>query len=270
MSAPHLVTEAKDGILWLRLNRPEKRNALSPELMVQLAETWQTFRADAGLRVAILIGSGERQFCAGADLQLTIPLLAGNREPENHWDRRLRDAPELAMAGVLYDSVLDKPIISALNGDALGGGAELMLSTDIRVACAGVRIGFPEPKRGLVPGGGGVTRLARQIGYAPAMELLLTAEPISAERALELGLINSVVPRDELEATALAIAQQISQNAPLAVRAIKETVRRTAALPLDEARALETQILRPVASSQDAREGARAFVEKRKPNFVGK
>ena len=165
----------------------------------------------------------------------SIPLLSGAVEPEDEWERALLADRTIATDWCLFSRPVDKPVISALNGDALGGGFELMLATDLRIAAEGIRLGLPEPKRGLVPGGGGVQRLPRQIPHAQAMELLLTADPIPAARALELGLINAVVPRDTLLEAALDLARRIAANAPVALQMIKRTLRETDSLPIQQA-----------------------------------
>jgi enoyl-CoA hydratase len=264
-----LLVEEEDGILILTLNCEAQRNAATPEIMVRLSESWRAFRERPELHVAIVTGAGDRSFCAGGDLKRGIPVLNGFVEPENDWERSLRADAALGSDWALYRFQLDKPVISALNGDALGGGCELMLATDLRVAAEGVRIGLPEPKRGLVPGGGGIQRLPRQIPRAQAMEVLLTAEPITAERALELGLLNAVVPRSRLLDAARELAHRVVVNAPLSLQAIKRTVRETESLPLDEAIATGQDLLTGVFHSRDAQEGQRAFAEKRSPVWRG-
>ncbi len=269
MPEDQIRIEERDGVLVVTLNRPEQRNAATPEIMVRLGRAWREFAERRDLSVAIVTGSGDRAFCAGADLRRSLPLLAGAAEPENEWERALVTDRRIATDWCLYSYSLDKPVISALNGDALGGGFELMLATDLRVAAAGVRLGLPEPKRGLVPGGGGVQRLPRQIPRAQALELLLTADPVPAERALELGLLNAVVPRASLLDAALDLARRVAANAPRSLQAIKRTLRETDSLPIQDALEAGQPLLNEVFGTRDAAEGQAAFAQKRVPVWSG-
>jgi enoyl-CoA hydratase len=267
---PDLLYEKRDGIAILTLNRPERRNAFSPQLMVLLAEAWKDFRDDDAMRVAILTGAGDRAFCAGGDLQLLMPLFTGARQPEDEWDERLMSnvadimATALARAFELY-----KPIVAAINGFAVAGGSEILQSTDIRIASSNASFGLTEAKRGLVPGGGSMVRLPRQIPYCKAMEILLLGDAISAQEAHRIGFINDVVEPEDLMPRALDIAGRLAKNAPLALRKIKEAVIRTSGLPLEEAYEIEHECAAVVIRSKDAREGPRAFMEKREPVFTG-
>jgi enoyl-CoA hydratase len=170
---------------------------------------------------------------------------------------------------ILRGIALYKPVIAAVNGNALGGGTEMTNACDLRVAAAHAVFGTPEAKVGLLPGGGSISRLPRQIPYAKAMEILLLGEPFSAQDALAMGLVNYVVPRDRLMARARELAERLAENGPLAVRKIKEGVLRTSGLPLDQALRIEDEVSAAVMLSKDAREGPRAFKEKRKPRFTG-
>ena len=265
-----LIYEKKDGVAILTMNRPERRNALSPEMMVQMAEAWADFDKDDSLRVAILTGTGDISFSSGADLQLLIPLLIGARKPETEWDQKLVDNRGIMNDALLRDSKIYKPIISAVNGYALAGGTEILQATDIRVASPNASFGLSEPKRGIVPGGGSLTRLQRQIPFAKAMEILLIGDPISAEEAHRIGLINEIVPQDQLMDRALEIAGKIAENGPLAVRKIKEALICSNGVPLAEAFKIESRCAGEAMMSEDAVEGPKAFMEKRKPNFTGK
>jgi enoyl-CoA hydratase len=198
-----------------------------------------------------------------------MPLMTGARQPEDAWDHELLKNPLLFSDAILRGFELYKPVISAINGTALGGGTEMIQATDIRIAAQHSIFGTPEARVGLLPGGGSLTRLARQIPYAHAMEILLTGQPFSAQRALEYGLINYVVPGEELIAKANEIAAVLAKNGPLALRKIKEGVIRTSGLPMDEALRIENEVSAAVMTSNDAREGPRAFKEKREPNFTG-
>lgn len=264
-----IETRLENGVMVITINRPEKRNALNPEMIVRLADAWQEFRESRAARVAVLTGAGSQQFCAGADLKSLEPLVSGHKPPQDTWDERVLADPRMIYKAVLYGVEMDKPVIAALNGDALGGGAELMLATHLRVAAAGSHIGLPEARWSTVPAGGGMMRLPRQIPFAQAMELLLTADPIAVETAQAMGLINRVVPAERVLEEALALAARVAENGPLALAAILQVTRRTAALGLDEAQKLEAEIIKPVFTSKDIVEGMTAFAEKRKPDYQG-
>ena len=263
-----LLYEKRDGIAILTINRPEQRNALSPEAMVRLASAWTDFRDDDSLRVAILTGAGDTAFCAGGDLARLMPLFTGARQAEDEWDRRLmEDVANVMSTALLRPFELYKPIIAAINGYAVGGGMEILQSTDIRIASREASFGLSEAQRGLVPGGGSMVRLPRQIPYCKAMEILMTGDRISAEEAHRIGFVNEVVAKQELMPRALEFAERLARNAPLALRAIKEAVIRTNGLPLEEAYRIEHEIAASVMRSKDAREGPKAFMEKREPVF---
>jgi enoyl-CoA hydratase len=267
--APHLLVDARDGVLTLTMNRPAARNALSPEMLVRMAEAWRSFRDAKDLHVAILTGAGVTDFCAGGDLKLTMPLVTGARKPETEWDERLLADMTQFTDAILRGFTLYKPVIAAVNGSALGGGTEMANACDLRVAAEHAVFGTPEAKVGLLPGGGSISRLPRQIPYAKAMEMLLIGDSFSAQDALAMGLVNYVVPREQLLPKALELAMKIAANGPLAVRKIKEGVLRTSGLPLGLALEIENEVSAAVMTSKDAREGPRAFKEKRKPRFTG-
>ena len=180
---PDLLFEKRDGVAWITFNRPEHKNAISPEAFCRLADAWTELRDDDSLRVAILTGAGDEVFTAGGDLKQLLPLWTGARKPETEWDERLLADPGLSFVSLLKTIELYKPIISAVNGLALAGGTELMLATDLRLAVPHARFGLTEVKRALVPGGGSMVRLPRQIPWAKAMEILLLGDPIDAEEA---------------------------------------------------------------------------------------
>jgi enoyl-CoA hydratase len=269
VEASHLLVEKVDGVMTLTMNRPEARNALSPQMLVEMAEAWYEFRDTRDLRVAILTGAGDEDFCAGGDLKLTMPLVTGARKPEDGWDHKLVSNYTLFTDAILRGFELYKPVIAAVNGNALGGGTEMANACDLRVAAEHAVFGTPEAKRGLLPGGGSISRLPRQIPYAKAMEILLIGDPVTAREALEVGLINYVVPKEKLMQKALELAGKLAENGPLAIRKIKEGVLRTSGLPLDRALQIENEVSAAVMASKDAREGPRAFKEKRKPRFIG-
>lgn len=264
-----LLYEKRDGVALLTLNRPTRKNALTPELMVRLAEAWRDFRDDDEARVAILTGAGDT-FTAGADLARLIPLLTRARKPEDDWDRRLLEDKTLFQTAVLRRFELYKPVIAAVDGVALAGGCEMMLATDLRIATPEASFGLSEAKRGIVPGAGSLARLARQIPYCEAMRIMLIGDAIPASEALRIGLINEIVPRAQLLPRAHELAAKLAANGPLALRKIKEAVLRGGGRPLEEAFDIEDECARTVMRSEDALEGPRAFMEKRAPRFVGR
>lgn len=267
---PDLLVDKHNGIMTITLNRPEARNAFSPELLVGLSAAWHEYRDDKSLRVAILTGAGDVAFTAGGDLKILMPLFTGARQPETALEKQfMADLGNIMGTALLRPFELYKPVIAAINGYALAGGTEILQSTDIRVASSNATFGLTEVQRGLVPGGGSMVRLARQIPYCKAMEILLTGDRLSADEALRIGFINEVVPPDQLMSRTHEFAERLAKNAPLALQACKETVLRTNGMELNEAFALEHELSQPVLMSKDAREGPRAFAEKREPNYTG-
>ena len=264
-----LSFDKRDGVAVVTFNRPAKKNAFTPEMVVRLAESWMEFRDDDSLRVAVITGNGDT-FSAGADLGRMIPLLTKARPPDDEWDRKLLANPALFQTAILRRFELWKPVIAAVNGAALAGGCEMLQATDLRLAAPEASFGLPEPKRGIVPGGGSLVRLARQIPYVRAMQILLTGDAMPASTALEVGFVNEIVPREKLLDRAFELAGRIAENGPLAIRKIKEAVIRSQGRPLEEAFAIEDECSREVMRSSDAREGPRAFMEKRKANFTGR
>ena len=239
-------------------------------MLCRLADAIVDFAADPAMRAAIVTGAGDKAFCAGGDLALTLPLLTGARAPADEWDRRLLDDPLVTAASQLRGFALDKPLIAAINGVCLAAGTELLLATDIRVAAEHAVFGLPEVTRGLLPFAGSMARLPRQLAWCQAMELLLTGESIDAAEAHRIGLINHVVPAAEVLAKAEALARRIAANGPLAVQAAKRTAIESNGLSLADAYRIEDEAWRTVRASDDAREGPRAFVEKRPPRFGGR
>ena len=244
---------------------------MNAEVFVGLRDAWDEVRNDDGVRVAVLTAAGEVDFCCGGDLASVIPLWTGAKQPESDAERELVADPAIANKVLFRGDSADffKPVIGAINGRALGGGCEMLLNTDIRIAAPHATFGLPEPKAGVVPGGGSMVRLARQISYANAMKMMLTAEPISATEAKEIGLISEVVADDALAERAEELAAQVAGNAPLAMTAIKTTVLASHTEAWPDAFDIENAQSRTVMASADAREGPRAFKEKRPPNFTG-
>jgi len=264
-----ILFEQRGAVAWITLNRPDAKNTLSPASFVELADAWLEVRQNTSIRVAVLTAVGEVDFCCGGDLGGVIPLWTGARAPANAVEARLLADMTIPDQVLLKGEPLYKPVVAAINGRALGGGCELLAATDVRIAASHAQFGLPEPKVGIVPGGGSMVRLARQLPYAHAMRLLMTGEPIDAATALAWGLVSEVVPLLELQARAEAVAARIAANAPLALAAIKRTVLETHTESWAEAFRREAQESATVMMSRDAREGPRAFKEKREPDFQG-
>lgn len=268
-----IIYEKKGRIAIVTINRPEARNSLDFETMGQLAKAWLDFRDDPNLWVAILTGAGDRDFCVGADLKKFIPAVTEQIDELASGEKSLLGdeyPPNAPLVAVLREGDIWKPIIGAVNGICSSGGLEMLQGTDIRIAAEHATFSIAEPKRGLFPGGGSTVRLPRQIPFVRAMEILLTCEFITAQQAYEIGLINQVVSKEELMATAMEIAEKICENAPLAIQAIKRSVRKGMNLSMDEALDMELKIAAEVFMTEDAKEGPRAFVEKRKPVWKGR
>jgi enoyl-CoA hydratase len=251
----------------ITLNRPDARNAINPEVAVRLADAWQEVKTNEEVRVAVLTGNGSA-FCAGADLGQLIPMMSGARKPENEWDERVMKEPGITSRALLRNFDTEKPVIAAINGHAIAGGMEIVQGTDIRVSVPEARFGVQEVKWAIFPAGGSTVRLPVQLPYAKAMELLLTGDLITAAEALDLGFLNYVT--DDIMSRAMEIAEKIAANGPLAVKAIRRSVKACLGKPEQEALRLESEISGPVFQTEDAKEGPRAFMEKRKPQYQGR
>jgi enoyl-CoA hydratase len=259
----------ENGIASITLNRPAKMNALTPEMLVRLDRAWQTVQDDATVRVAILSGAGHKAFSAGADLGRLTPLLTRARPAEDEWDEALLADPKLLNRALLRRIDLTTPVIAAMRGIVVGGGMELMLACDLRVAGQSSQFGLLEVRRGLIPAGGGVARVSRQITQARAAEILLIGDRISADDALSWGLINRVVADDDVQPTARGLAERMAENGPLAVRKAKQVMLESSGRSILEGFAAEDEAIKVILRSRDAREGSKAFMEKRTPNFTG-
>ena len=260
---PHLLLERDGHVLTVTMNRPEARNALSSEMVVRLADAWEEINDDPEIRVAILTGAGGH-FSAGADLKA----MAGGYG-DDEWSARSKADPELPWKALLRNLRVKKPLIAAVEGYAVAGGTEILQSMDIRIAGESAQFGLAEVRRGLFPIGGSTVRLRRQIPYTLAAEILLTGGLVPAARALEMGLIGRVVPDGRTLDEAKKVAQTIAENGPLSVMAIKRSLQETEGLPEPEALKIELEIGLPIFMTEDAREGPKAFAEKRKPDFKG-
>jgi enoyl-CoA hydratase len=267
MSEPALIAEKDGHILTVTINRPEKKNAVNAEVLCGFSDAWHRLDEDDELRVAILTGRGD-VFCAGMDLSVIPKLRAGTADDE--YEKRLLTDGAVIFDGWLKTYRPTKPVIAAVEGYALAGGTEILQGTDIRVAGESAEFGVTEVQRSLFPMAGSCVRLPRQMPYTVAVEMLLAGASISARRAAELGLIGRVVPDGQALAEARKIAERIAANGPLAVKAILATIRETATLPEAEAFGIEMKHGMGVMTSEDAAEGPRAFLEKRKPVFRGK
>jgi enoyl-CoA hydratase len=260
-----------DHILLITIDRPEAKNALDLYHFRDLAKAWRDFGADDDLWLAIITGVNQC-FMAGADLKTYIPQITklateiGKGEVTEIDGCKLRDGTD----SVLRNAKLYKPIIAAVDGPCVAGGMEMLGGIDIRIATANARFGVMEPKQGLFAGGGTTVRLPQQVGFAAAMEFLLTAEPLPAERALELGLLNEIVAPEELMDRAFWWAGRILANGPLAVRATKESVIRGMEVTMKEAYKIESELSQMVFATEDAKEGPKAFAEKRKAKWQNK
>ncbi len=266
MSAPVVIVEREAHVLVVTLNRPEKKNAVNCEVMCRLYDAWVQLDEDPELRVAILTGRGDT-FCAGMDLSEIGKMRAG--VSDNPFMERVKKEPHVIYGAWLKTYRPTKPVILAAEGFARAGGTEILQGTDIRVAGESAKFGVTEVQRGLFPMAGSAVRLRRQIGYAVAAEMLLTGEDLPARRAHELGLVNHVVPDGQALAKAMEIALRIAANGPLAVKGILATLRETEAMSEAQAFEIEQRHGMRVMTSQDAAEGPRAFLEKRKPVFKG-
>jgi len=254
------VEVSPEGIALITINRPERLNAMDAEHYQLLSQAWCRVRDDHGIRCAIVTGAGDRSFTTGADIKSFLTA------PPDLSDMWLTQRDQLLNRGL----EVWKPVIAAINGYALGGGVTLMLATDIRIASPNATFNLAEVKRGVIPGNGGTQRILQQLPYPIAMKMLLTGEPIDAETAARWGLINEVVPRDQLLETAYAYARKIAANAPLAVQAAKELAIRSRDLDLATGLRIEEVINRMLMQTEDAREGPAAFAAKRPPNFQGR
>jgi enoyl-CoA hydratase len=260
MSFENLLLERDGAVAVLTVNRPQVLNALNTATLDELRQAVLDLKHDAGVRVLILTGAGEKSFVAGAD----IKELAVHRPVQGK---------ELALRGQhVFDLIenLGKPVIAAINGYALGGGCELAMACTLRVAADTARLGQPEINLGLLPGYGGTQRLSRLVGKGIALELMLTGRQIAADEALRIGLVNRVVPASQLMAECRALADELATKPPVAVQYIIEAVNRGLEMSFDKAQFLEATLFGLVASTEDLREGTTAFLEKRKPTFKGR
>jgi enoyl-CoA hydratase/carnithine racemase len=260
MAYETLLYEKRAGIAYVTVNRPEKLNALNRKVMEELEACFEDIRTDDGVKAAILTGAGEKAFVAGADInELALQTPVEGQETSRRGQRVLESIENLG-----------KPVIAAVNGYALGGGCELAMACTLRVASETARFGQPEVKLGIIPGYAGTQRLPRLVGKGRALEMILSGEPISAQEAYRIGLVNQLAAPKDLIAAAEAGARKIMANGPVAVKLALEAVNHGMELPQAEGEFLEATLFGLCCATADMKEGTRAFLEKRPPKFAGK
>lgn len=269
MSEPAVLVERDDHVVTVTLNRPDKRNAFNAEVLCRLCDAWDLIDGDDGVRVAILTGAGG-DFSAGADLDRLVGAMLSGKPTENEFEERIRADFSLIFKGFLKEYLPTKPLVAAVEGYCYAGGTEILQATDIRVAAENARIAISEVQRGLFPMSASTIRLPRQIPWTVAMDLLLVGDPITGQRAYDIGLVGHVTAAGQALTRARELAARIAANGPLAVQGIKASILASQTVPEAEAFAKEMEIGMKVMASDDAREGPRAFLEKRPADFKGR
>ena len=259
MAYETILLERRDGVAFIRFNRPDKLNAMNSKMKDEIIAVLNEFEENDAVRVVVFTGQGDKAFVAGADIN-------------EFKDRTALEQWDLYQQPFLYDALdrFPKPLIAMINGYCLGGGCELILACDIRIASEKAQLGQPEINIGIIPGGGGSQRLPRLVGYGKAMQLILTGDRISAQEAHRIGLVDEVVPHDQLESKTFEIATKIAEKSPIAVRFAKEAVKASLRMPLNEGLRYEQSLFSLIFTTEDKDEGVRAFLEKRLPKFTGK
>jgi enoyl-CoA hydratase len=260
MEFKYIIYEKNQGIATITLNRPEALNAFSKEVIEEILQALEDVKSDENIRVILLTGAGEKAFSAGADIKAMKGMNALKARELSLMGEKLCNALEN----------LEKPVIAAINGYALGGGLEVAMACDIRIASENARMGQTEINIGLIPGWGGTQRLPRLIGKTKAKELIFTGKIIDAKTAEQLGIVNMVVPSDKFKETVQQFALELASKAPVALKVAKALINKGSEISLDAAIALEREGFGVVASTEDLQEGVSAFIEKRKPMFKGK
>lgn len=259
-----LLFDKQDHIAVVTLNRPEALNSIDPETAGELIDAAERIMEDKDIWLGVLTGAGEKAFCAGADVKKLIGPSA-NMTMVDHREQYLRGKDFRIVLPRIW-----KPMLCAVNGYALGGGLELALCCDIRLASENAQFGLPEVSLAIIPGAGGTQRLARFIGLGRALDMILTGRRVAAAEALDMGLVSKVVPQAELMNTAMEYAAMICEKGPVAVRFAKEAVLKGFEMPLDQGLLLENMLSTFLRSTEDMKEGSKAFAEKRKPEFKGR
>jgi enoyl-CoA hydratase len=260
MEFKFLIYEKSDGVATITLNRPEALNTFNKDVIEEILRALEDAKNDENVRVVVLTGAGEKAFSAGADIKGMVGMTALKARELSFMGERLCLALEN----------LEKPVIAAINGYALGGGLEVAMSCDFRIASENARVGQTEVNFGLIPGWGGTQRLTRLVGMTKSKELIFTGKMVDARAAEQLGILNMVTPADKLRETVRQFAVELASKPPVAVKVAKALINKGANIGLDSALALEREGFGVVASSEDLKEGVSAFVEKRKPVFKGK
>lgn len=253
--------ERDDAVATIIIDRPQAMNALDTDHNAALERCWNEYNEDPALRCAVVTGAGDRAFCAGADLKQMIPHLRDAI--------RAGERPRWSIGGITSHNVAAKPLIAAVNGHALAGGTELALACDIRLCTPNATFGLAETKWAIIPGAGGTQRLPRSVPLGIAMEIILTGEPIDAETALRIGLVNRIIAQSDLLAEAKKLARTIARRAPLAVRAARRAVLESLSVGIDAGLVREAELFFDIMRTDDAVEGATAFSEKREPQYRG-
>lgn len=262
MNEPVVLYEVKDQVGYATLNRPEQRNSINKDILDRFSRILSACKYDDNCRVLIITGTGGKAFCAGADINMFTEA--------SHTTLGVRDLSRYGQTVLSMLDKLGKPSIAAVNGVALGGGFEMALACTFRIASQRARFGFSEISLGFIPGWGGIVRLTRLLGKTKTAELVLTGRHIDADEALNLGVVNSVAPPEELLPAAEALARKIASNSPVAVKLAMEALHYAGDMSFDEALMTESNIAGLSCNSEDAKEGIRAFIEKRHPQFKGK
>jgi enoyl-CoA hydratase len=259
MGYENLIVKKEGGLGWVYINRPDKLNALNAQTVRELGEAFESFKEDQDVKAVILTGTGEKAFIAGADIKELSEL------NESQGRAYVLEGQRVTKAIENYP----KPVIAAVNGFALGGGTEFALACHLRIASENAKMGQPEVKLGLIPGFGGTQRLARLVGKGKAMELIFTGRIIGAQEALAVGLVNKIVPAEELTAVCEATAKEMIANGPVALRFAIEAINQGLDVPLDKGLDLEAELFGKICATADSKEGTKAFLEKRRAEFKG-
>ena len=264
MAFETILLDVRDRIAFVTFNRPESMNAMNRQMTQELVEACRQIEEDAAIRVAIFTGAGERAFSAGMDLKERAETVFSPIE------RRNQKLTQKIYTQARAVAAISKPTIAAIRGYCVGGGLEFALACDLRIAADDAKLGLTEVRRGIIPGAGGTQRLARAIGVTKAMEMCLTGDTVSGAEAKALGLVNDAVPSADVLNAAESLAGRILKGAPVSVAFIKEAIRKGVELPLEEGLRLEADLSALIGGTEDAKEGPRAFAEKRAPVWKGR